>query len=81
VIGLARMLHAYLLAPNVPKEIQGSTAARTNGLAAAQTSALPAGNSIPVTAWRQPVNTSEIFQPSSVTDHTTKLLTDETERS
>jgi hypothetical protein len=81
VIGLVRLLHAYLLAPKTPNEIERSSAARKKPLAAARTSALPAGQAIPVTNWRQPVNTAEMAQPLSVTEHTTKLLTDETEPS
>ena len=80
VIGLVRLLHAYLLAQKTPTEDKSLFGARkTRQLPDAQVSALPAAHSIPVTAWRQPVNTSEIVQPSSVTDHTTKLLSDETE--
>ena len=81
LIGLARLLHAYLLAAKTPNEIESSSTAGTKQLAAARTSALPAGQSIPATNWRQPVNTSEMAQPLSVTENTTKLLTDETEGS
>ena len=81
VAGLARLLHAYLLAPNTPNEIESSSTARNKRLAAAPTAALSAGQTIPVTNWRQPVNTAEMAQPSSVTENTTKLLTHETEAS
>lgn len=77
--GLVRLLHAYLLTPKIPNKIESSSAARNSELAAARTSALPAGQSIPATNWRQPVNTSEMAQPLSVTESTTKLLIDETE--
>ena len=77
VIGLVRLLHAYLLAQNTPKE--NPATAKPKSLPGAYQPALPASQTIPVTNWRQPVNTSEIAQPSSVTDHTTKLLSDETE--
>lgn len=80
VIGLVRLLHAYLLGKKTPTEDKSFFGVRkTKQLPDAQASALPAGHSIPVTAWRQPVNTSEIVQPPSVTDHTTKLLIDEKE--
>jgi hypothetical protein len=75
--GLVRLLHAYLLAPKTPKEIQNASAAGNKQLAAARTSALPGGQSIPVTNWKQPVNTSEMAPPVSVTENTTRLLNDE----
>lgn len=75
VIGLVRLVHAYLLGQNTPK----NAPAKTNSLPGAYPPALPAGQAIPVTNWRQPVNTSEMAQPQSVTDHTTKLLSDERE--
>jgi Ca2+/H+ antiporter len=78
-IGLVRLLYAFLLAQKTPTENSLFAARKTGQLPDAQASALPAGQSIPVTAWRQPVNTSEMVQPSSVTDHTTKLLADEKE--
>ena len=80
VFGLARLLHAYLLAPSTPTENESSLAAKTKHLPDAHASALPAGQDIPITTWRQPVNTSEMAQPPSVTDHTTKLLDAETEQ-
>ena len=81
LIGLARLLHAYLLAPKTPNEIASSSTARNRQLSGARTSALPAGQSIPVANWKQPVNTSEMAQPLSVTENTTRLLSDETEAS
>ena len=79
VIGLARLLHAYLLAQKTPTETKSLSTAKTTSLPGAYQSPLPAGQSIPVTNWRQPVNTSEMAQRPSVTDNTTKLLSDETE--
>lgn len=81
VIGLVRLLHAYLLGQTTPKEGKSLFSRKKAGqLPEAQPSALPAGHSIPVTAWRQPVNTSEMVQPPpTVTDHTTRLLVDEKE--
>jgi hypothetical protein len=80
VLGLGRLLHAYLLAQRTPTEIEKSLAAnRAKRLPAARTSALPAGQYIPVTPWKQPVNTSEMAEPLSVTENTTRLLNDETD--
>lgn len=79
VVGLVRVLHAYLLAPNTPTESVTTPAAKTRPLTGAYKTALPAGQNIPVTNWRQPVNTSEMAQPLSVTDNTTRLLNDESE--
>jgi hypothetical protein len=78
-VGLVRLLHAYLLASKIPNEIQSSSAVRIKHLAAAQTSALSAGQAIPVADWRQPVNTAEMAERSSVTENTTRLLNDEGE--
>lgn len=76
LIGVARLLHAYLLAQTNPNQVESSSTVRTKGLAAAHTSALP-GQSIPASTWKQPVNTSEMAPPHSVTENTTQLLTDE----
>jgi hypothetical protein len=76
LIGLIRLLHAYLLAQKTPHEIQSSSPTRSRALAAARTSALPAGPQSPITTWRQPVNTAEMARPS-ITEHTTRLLDDE----
>jgi hypothetical protein len=73
VFGLARLLHAYLLAQRTPKE----TAAKgTKQLPGAYAPSLPGGQSIPATNWKQPVNTSEMAQPVSITENTTRLLND-----
>jgi hypothetical protein len=79
LIGLARLLHAYLLAQKTPTKNSSLSAAKTNLLPDAHRSALPAGQSFPATNWKQPVNTSEMAQPLSVTENTTKLLTNETD--
>lgn len=79
LVGVARLLHAYLLAQTNPNQVESSSTVRTRGLAAAHTSALPAGQSIPASTWKQPVNTSEMAPPHSVTENTTQLLTDENE--
>ena len=79
VFGLARLLHAYLLAQKTPTENANPSAAKTKWLPGTSQSALPGGQSIPPTNWRQPVNTAEIGQPLSVTENTTRLLNDESE--
>ena len=79
VIGLVRLLHAYLLAQKTPADERSLTARKAKQFQEAHTPALPAGQSIPVINWRQPVNTSEMAQPPSVTDHTTRLLNNESE--
>lgn len=79
MVGLVRLLHAYLFAQKTPTENASPAAAKNRSLAGAYQSALPAGQPIPVTNWRQPVNTSEMAQPLSVTENTTRLLNDESE--
>ncbi len=80
VLGLGRLLHAYLLAPSTPRESGKSlAAARDKQLPGAYTSALPAGQSIPAATWKQPVNTSEMAQPFSIAENTTRLLNDESD--
>jgi len=81
-LGLGRLVHAYLLAQPTPTEIGKSSAVKRNKqLPGAYAPPLPVGQSIPATTWKQPVNTSEMAEPVSVTENTTKLLTDETEGS
>jgi len=82
VLGLGRLLHAYLLAQSTPRESGKSLAtSRDKQLPGAYTSALPAGQSIPAATWKQPVNTSEIAERVSVTENTTQLLNDESDES
>ncbi len=78
--GLVRMLYAYLLEQGTTPRNESSLAAKTRQFPATHASALPAGQNIPITSWRQPVNTSERAEPASVTDNTTKLLNDQTEQ-
>jgi hypothetical protein len=80
VYGLARLLYAYLLEQGTPPRNESSLPAKTKKVAGLTASALPTGQNIPITNWRQPVNTSEMAQPASVTDNTTKLLNDEAEQ-
>jgi hypothetical protein len=76
VFGLARLLHAYLFSPKTRTENASPSAAKTSPLPGAYKPALPAGQTIPVTNWRRPINTSEMAQPLSVTESTTRLLDD-----
>ena len=75
--GLFRLLYAYLLQPSPPAPNQIPSTAALN--APAHRAGLPAHQSVPISTWRQPIDTSEMTQPASVTDHTTKLLQDELE--
>jgi hypothetical protein len=78
--GLARLLYAKLLQPNTPmqKEIPAASGQRiAQQLNPAPHSGLAANESVHVSNWRQPIDTSEMAQPPSVTDNTTKLLSDE----
>ncbi|MBA3320841.1 MAG: hypothetical protein H0T45_05270 [Pyrinomonadaceae bacterium] len=81
--GFLRMLYALLFESNV----RGMGAPTTHVPAAyvppygqvgapssAQQPALPPRQSIPVNTWQQRPETSELAPPSSVTEHTTKLL-------
>ena len=79
VYGLARLLYAYLLEQGTSPRHESSSAAKAKQFAGAPASAFPTGQNIPITNWKQPVNTSEMAQPASVTDNTTKLLNDQTE--
>ena len=82
LIGLARLLYALFLQPATltQKELtSGAAGGMSRQLNAARGSSLPAHESVPIANWRQPIDTSEMVQPPSVTDHTTKLLHDEAE--
>ena len=77
LIGLARLLYALFLQQDTPKQKEitsGATARMSQQMNAARRSALPARESVLITNCRQPVDTSEMAQPPSVTDNTTKLL-------
>jgi molybdenum cofactor biosynthesis protein B len=83
--GLARLLHALFLEksrhPKKDSTPLSAGADRAQQLNAAGRAALPAAQSVPIGSaanWRQPLNTSEMAQPFSITDNTTKLLKDET---
>ena len=74
LVGLARLIYGYLLQTDAPRQKDLGSAAALN---AARRSALPPQQSMPITNWRQPVDTSEMAQPASITDHTTRLLNNE----
>jgi hypothetical protein len=76
IYGLARLLYAYLLEQSTSMGSKTSLAGSVTSkqLSGTHGSALPPQQSVPITNWRQPADTSEIAQPASVTDHTTKLL-------
>ena len=81
LVGMARLLYAKLLQPNTPvqKEIPSAAGQRAHELKSGHRLGLVANQNVPISTWRQPIDTSEIAQPPSVTDHTTKLLSDEAE--
>ena len=82
LVGMARLLYAKLRQPNTPvqKEIPSATGQRmAHELKSGPRLGLVANQNVPISAWRQPIDTSEMAQPPSVTDHTTKLLSDEAE--
>ena len=82
LVGMARLLYAKLLQPNTPvqKEIPSAAGQRmAQELNSGHRLGSSANQSVPVGAWRQPIDTSEMAQPPSVTDNTTKLLGDEAE--
>lgn len=75
--GLVRLLYALLHKQTTDPESQTKfvdTLAMSRQLNARRDAALTAGESVPIANWRQPIDTSEMVQPSSVTDHTTKLF-------
>jgi choline-glycine betaine transporter len=82
LVGMARLLYAKLLQPNTPiqKEVLFAAGQRMDQqLSSEHRLGLPANQNVPVSAWRQPIDTSEMAQPPSVTDNTTKLLSDDAE--
>ena len=84
--GLMRILYALIFQEGAPRTTRSElpsyvappVPARLS--TPARGSALPSAQSIPATGWRGPVNTSEIVQPPSVTENTTRLLNDQTDR-
>ena len=79
LVGMARLLYAKLLQPDTPvqREIPSAAGQRmAQELSSGHRLGLSANQSVRVGAWRQPIDTSEMAQPPSVTD-TTKLLGDE----
>ena len=76
LVGMARLLYARLLQPDTPvqKEIPSAAGQRAREFKSGPRLGLVANQNVPISAWRQPIDTSEMAQPPSVTDHTTKLL-------
>lgn len=79
MVGMARLLYAKLLQTNTPIKKEIPSAGQRMAQQFGHRLGLPANQSVPVSAWRQPIDTSEMAQPPSVTDNTTKLLSDEGE--
>jgi hypothetical protein len=82
LVGMARLLYAKLLQSNTPVQKEALFAAgqrMDQELNSGHRLGLPANQSVHVSAWRQPIDTSEMAQPPSVTDNTTKLLSDDAE--
>lgn len=79
--GLLRILYAVIFEEDRPRGKQASLPQYVAPPAArlstpARGSALPPAQSTPTSAWRGPVNTSELVAPPSVTENTTRLLDD-----
>lgn len=74
--GLVRLLYALLTKESTLPESRAAltTSALSQPSNSTRGAALPAHESVPVANWRQPIDTSEMAQPPSVTDNTTKLL-------
>jgi hypothetical protein len=81
--GILRMIYAAIFEEDrlharpesLPQYVAPSTAqARLS--TPSRGSALPPAQSTPTSAWRGPVNTSELVAPPSVTENTTRLLDD-----
>jgi hypothetical protein len=80
--GLLRIVYAVIFEEDRPHAKQESlpqyvappVSARLS--ATVRGSALPPTQSTPTSAWRGPVNTSELVAPPSVTENTTRLLDD-----
>jgi choline-glycine betaine transporter len=79
LVGMARLLYAKLLQPNTSVQKEIPSAGQRMAQQLEHRLGLTANQSVPVSAWRQPIDTSDMAQPPSVTDNTTKLLSDEAE--
>jgi hypothetical protein len=75
--GLARLLYAVLrqstVQPTISPDVATSWFHQSN---ATHRPHLPPHQNAPMPTWRPAINTSEMAQPPSVTDNTTKLLND-----
>lgn len=74
--GLARLLYAVLRQNTVPQETISPSTGWSQQLNSTHRPHLPAHQSVPIPSWRPAIDTSEMAQPPSVTDNTTKLLDD-----
>jgi hypothetical protein len=79
IYGLARLLYAYLLEQNTSTGSSLAGSAKSKQMPPAYRPTLTPNQSVPVADWRRPADTSEMAQPPSITDHTTRLLIDESE--
>ena len=79
-VGLAIMLYSRLFVEDIPS-VQSELAQTSRLAAVSEASALPPASNIPIhnagDFARPRVRTNELAQPSSVTEHTTKLLDQE----
>jgi hypothetical protein len=86
--GFVRILYALIFEEGMPAGASLQSAALPYVPPAASTrlgtnargNALPPAQSIPVSSWRQPHDTAEMFRPPSVTENTTRLLNDPPEQ-
>jgi hypothetical protein len=83
--GLMRILYALIFQEGAPKRLNVDATAYVPPpmparlSAPARGSALPPAQSTPATGWRGRMDTSELVQPPSVTENTTRLLNDQTD--
>lgn len=77
-LGVVRLFYALLLeesAPRIKEKVSNSKPDTAAQLAATRNNfALPPAQSIPASGWQQRLNTAEMAQVPSVTENTTKLL-------
>lgn len=80
--GLMRILYAWIFQAGAPNKKKQSTLSSDSSALAkdlnarARVTSLPSAQSIPIPNVQRRVNTAEMTQPTSVTEHTTKLLND-----
>jgi hypothetical protein len=74
--GLARLLYAVLRQSTIPQKTMSPATGWSQQLNSRPQPHLPAHQKVPVPIWRPAIDTSEMAQPPSVTDNTTRLLND-----